>query len=97
MRRVKSEPELLMAGLVLETVLGRAWTAALFFLEALGGSILSIALNPPTMVSVGASGASVAMLAAAFGGARTGPDSCIRITPWPRPGRRRACRRASET
>ena len=54
-----------MAGLLLEPLLGRAWLLALFFIGALGGSLMSLALNPAEIVSVGASGAIMALLAAA--------------------------------
>jgi rhomboid protease GluP len=57
---------LLFAGVVLERLLGRAWLVAIFVVGALGGATLSYALNPPTVVSVGASGAIMALLAAAF-------------------------------
>jgi rhomboid protease GluP len=56
---------LYMAGYVLETLVGRAWFLALFVIGALGGSLLSLAINPATMVSVGASGAIMGLLAAA--------------------------------
>lgn len=54
-----------MAGVVLEHLLGRAWLLALFFAGAIGGSLLSLALNPAEIVSVGASGAIMGLLAAA--------------------------------
>jgi rhomboid protease GluP len=57
---------LFMAGVCTERLLGRAWLLALFFLGALGGSLLSIALSPPAVVSTGASGAIVGLLAVAF-------------------------------
>lgn len=55
-----------MAGAVLEHLLGRAWLLALFFVGALGGSLLSWAINPSDIVSVGASGAIMGLLAAAL-------------------------------
>jgi len=57
---------LYMAGYVLETLVGRAWFLALFVIGALGGSFLSLAINPANMVSVGASGAIMGLLAAAY-------------------------------
>lgn len=68
------------AGTILERLVGRAWFAALFVLGALAGSMASLAINPPNVVSVGASGAIMALLAAAYvtsfrmphGGERTG-------------------------
>ena len=55
-----------MAGVVLEPLIGRVWLCALFFVGAAGGSLLSIAVNPPDVVSVGASGAIMGLLAAAY-------------------------------
>jgi rhomboid protease GluP len=57
---------LTLAGWVLEPLLGRVWMFALFILGALGGSALSYLLNPESVVSVGASGAIMGLLAAAF-------------------------------
>src|SRR5262249_37910087 len=48
---------LMMAGRFLERQVGRAWYLALFVLGALGGGGLSIVINDPEVVSVGASGA----------------------------------------
>ena len=55
-----------MVGNVLEPLVGRAWFAALFVLGALGGSLLGLVLNPAHVVSVGASGAIMALFAAAL-------------------------------
>jgi len=57
---------LFLGGVVLETLFGRAWLGAIFVLGALGGSLASIAVNDPNMVSVGASGAIMGLLAAAL-------------------------------
>jgi rhomboid protease GluP len=57
---------LFFGGVVLETLFGRAWLGAIFILGALGGSLASITLNDPGMVSVGASGAIMGLLAAAL-------------------------------
>lgn len=57
---------LYMAGVVLERLVGRTWFFALFVIGAVGGSLMSLAVNPATMVSVGASGAIMGLLAAAF-------------------------------
>jgi rhomboid protease GluP len=57
---------LLFAGLILERVIGASWFAALFVIAGLGGAAGSLALNPTRVVSVGASGAIVGLLAAAF-------------------------------
>lgn len=55
---------LLMAGLVLERLAGRAWFLALFLFSAAGGSLASIAINPPNVVACGASGAAMGLFAA---------------------------------
>jgi len=57
---------LLMVGRFLETLVGRAWFLALFVLGALGGAAMSLAVNAPEVVSVGASGAIMGLLGAAF-------------------------------
>ncbi len=57
---------LVMAGYWLERFAGRAWTLCLFMAGVLAGSLGSIAINPPEVVSVGASGAVMAMLAGMF-------------------------------
>ncbi len=57
---------LFMAGAVLEGPLGRAWFVALFGIGAIGGSIASLAVNEPHIVSVGASGAIMALLTIAL-------------------------------
>jgi rhomboid protease GluP len=55
---------LFIAGRVLENLVGRAWLALIFVAGALGGALLSLALNPDGVVSVGASGAVTALFAA---------------------------------
>jgi hypothetical protein len=57
---------LLFAGWILERVIGHAWFAALFVLGALGGAAGSLSANSPNVLSVGASGAIMALLAAAL-------------------------------
>jgi rhomboid protease GluP len=57
---------LLMVGRFLEALVGRAWFLALFVLGAVGGAALSLAINDPEVVSVGASGAIMGLLGAAF-------------------------------
>ena len=57
---------LYLAGAALESLVGRRWFFALFVVGGLGGSVLSLAINPPNMVSVGASGAITGLVAAAF-------------------------------
>jgi membrane associated rhomboid family serine protease len=57
---------LVMAGFLLERLVGRVWFFAFFLIGALGGSVMSIALNRADMLSVGASGAIMGLLAAAY-------------------------------
>lgn len=55
---------LLLAGILLEPMIGRSWYAAIFFIGAVAGSIGSLASSPDVIVSIGASGAIMALLAA---------------------------------
>lgn len=57
---------LFFAGLILERLVGPSWFAALFVVAALGGAAGTLAVNPPNILSVGASGAIVGLLATAF-------------------------------
>jgi rhomboid protease GluP len=57
---------LLMAGFLLERLVGHVWFFAIFAAGALGGSLMSVAVNPANLTSVGASGAIMGMFAAAF-------------------------------
>jgi rhomboid protease GluP len=57
---------LYLAGTVLESFVGRRWFFALFVIGGVCGSLMSLALNPASVVSVGASGAIMGLLAAAF-------------------------------
>ena len=55
---------LLFAGMTLERLVGRGWLAGIFAASALGGVAGSVLLNSPAVVSVGASGAVMGLLAA---------------------------------
>ena len=57
---------LALGGWILENLVGRLWFFVIFTIAALGGSLVSIALNPADLVSVGASGALMGMFAALF-------------------------------
>lgn len=57
---------LYLAGAVLESFVGRRWFFALFLIGGVSGSLMSLALNPSSVVSVGASGAIMGLLTAAF-------------------------------
>ena len=54
-----------LAGYYLEPLIGRRWYAALFATGGLGGALASMLLNPPGVVTVGASGAIMGLLGAA--------------------------------
>jgi rhomboid protease GluP len=56
----------LLAGFSLERLIGRAWTFLIFAAGALAGSCMSLLVSAPSIVSVGASGGIMAMLAALF-------------------------------
>ncbi|MGJ4949199.1 rhomboid family intramembrane serine protease [Bradyrhizobium sp. HKCCYLS20291] len=55
---------LLVAGWMLERMVGRLWFGALFVVGGLGGAVGSLFFNPRTIVSVGASGAITGLFAA---------------------------------
>jgi Uncharacterized membrane protein (homolog of Drosophila rhomboid) len=57
---------LFLAGTMLENFVGRRWFFALFIIGGVCGSLMSLALNPDLGVSVGASGAIMGLLAAAY-------------------------------
>ena len=59
---------LLLGGRLLERLIGRLWFFAFFVVGALGGSLMSLAVGPANLVSVGASGALMGMFAALFVG-----------------------------
>lgn len=55
---------LFVAGRTMERLIGRAWFGALYAISALTGSLLSLDVNPPALVGVGASGAIMGLFAA---------------------------------
>ena len=55
---------LYIAGRILEGLVGRGWLGAIFVIGAFGGAVFSLLLNPDNLVSVGASGAVMALFAA---------------------------------
>jgi len=55
-----------LAGYLLESLLGRAWFLSLFLIGSLGGSLLGLLVNDDNVVSIGASGAVMGLLAAAL-------------------------------
>lgn len=55
-----------IVGLLLEPMIGIGWFAAIYFTGGFAGALLSTLLNPGDMLSVGASGAIMATLAALF-------------------------------
>ena len=56
---------LVLIGLLLEPIVGWRWFAAVYTLGGIGGALGSIALNETSIVSVGASGAIMAVMACA--------------------------------
>ena len=56
---------LLLVGTLLERIVGQLWFVAVFFVGAVGGSVVSALINPHVL-SVGASGAILALAAAAL-------------------------------
>jgi rhomboid protease GluP len=54
---------LYISGRILEGLVGRAWLAAAFVIGAISGALFSLAFNPDNLVSVGASGAVMALFA----------------------------------
>jgi membrane associated rhomboid family serine protease len=70
---------LLLGGWLLERLIGRLWFFAFFVIGALGGSLMSLAVGPQNLVSVGASGALMGLFAALFiGGFRVPAGTAIR-------------------
>jgi membrane associated rhomboid family serine protease len=57
---------LLVAGPLLESAVGMGWFAAIYLAGGLGGSFFSLFADPPDVLSVGASGAIIAVLGAMF-------------------------------
>jgi rhomboid protease GluP len=57
---------LLWGGSLLERMLGRAWFAAIYAVSAVTGVLASLAINEPSVVSVGASGALMGLMASLF-------------------------------
>ncbi len=53
-------------GSFLERLIGGAWFLAIFFISGVGASLLSILLNQPNVISIGASGAIMGLFAAAL-------------------------------
>jgi rhomboid protease GluP len=54
---------LYLAGSMLERFVGHAWFIATFLIGGVGGSLMSLAINPGSLISVGASGAIMALFA----------------------------------
>jgi len=57
---------LLLAGATLERLVGRAWLGATFVVSGLAGSIATLCCDPPAQFGLGASGAIMGLLSAAF-------------------------------
>ncbi len=54
---------LLLAGVLLERVIGWSWFLAVYMASGLGGELMSVGVNDPRIVGIGASGAIVGVLA----------------------------------
>ena len=73
-----------IVGFMLEPLIGPRWFAGLFVIGGLGGALVSIFANAPDIPSVGASGAIMGVLGAAFicgSSARSGPKG-RRMQTW---------------
>jgi rhomboid protease GluP len=57
---------LFLAGSLLERAVGKLWFAAFFVVGGLGGAAGSLLINPPSLVSIGASGAIMGLFAAMY-------------------------------
>ena len=57
---------LLFGGAIVEMLVGRRWMLVAYFVCGVAGSIASMTLNPPNLVSIGASGAIMGLLATGF-------------------------------
>jgi rhomboid protease GluP len=69
---------LFLAGRTLESLIGRAWFGAVYVVGALAGSLLSLVLNPVSIVAVGASGAIMGLFAAMLVVSMHFPSGAIR-------------------
>jgi rhomboid protease GluP len=69
---------LYLAGSKLENLIGRAWFGAVYVVGALCGSLASLALNPASILSVGASGAIMGLFAAMLVASLHFPPGAIR-------------------
>ena len=69
---------LLVGGLFLEFSLGRAWLLATFVVGGLGGALMSMRINSPETVSIGASGAIMGLVTAAYVISRRLPRGALR-------------------
>ncbi len=56
---------IVLSGVIIEKMVGRAWTACIFSFGVVAGSVGALMDSPPWMLSAGASGGIMAMLAAA--------------------------------
>jgi rhomboid protease GluP len=73
-----------IVGFMLEPLIGPRWFAGLYVIGGLGGAVVSVLVNAPDVPSVGASGAIMGVLGAAFvcgSSARSGPNG-RRMQTW---------------
>ncbi|MGQ0680750.1 rhomboid family intramembrane serine protease [Bradyrhizobium sp.] len=71
---------LYLAGRALEGLIGRAWFGAVYAVSALTGSLLSLVINPVSIVAAGASGAIMGLFAAALVISMHFPPGAIRMS-----------------
>jgi membrane associated rhomboid family serine protease len=57
---------LFLVGALFENFVGRIWYLAIYVIGGIGGSLMSLALDPANLVSIGASGAIMALFAATY-------------------------------
>ena len=69
---------LFLVGRLLERLVGPAWFAGLFAVSAIGGSLMSLMVNPANIVGIGASGGIVGLFAASLVVAIRVPSGILR-------------------
>ncbi|MGE3622439.1 MAG: rhomboid family intramembrane serine protease [Bdellovibrionales bacterium] len=73
---------LLFGGLMLERLVGRIWFFVFFTVGAIGGAMMSLAVNPSNITSIGASGAMMGLFAAACALSFRYPPGRARMQMW---------------
>ena len=73
---------LLWGGSLVERLMGRAWFAAIYAVSAVAGVVVSLAINEASVVSVGASGALMGLMASLFVASFHFPPGPVRVRLW---------------